>query len=260
MTGGADDLNGALTPNAHAASHQNGGSDEIDVTGLTGAGGGTPTLVGAKAKLSAAQSIPNSGEEPVNWDGTDDWDTDGFHFTSAANLTGTVAKTSGSPNIVGTGTSFTTELTVNQVISIPGTATEIGVVKTITDNTNLVLWRNMANTATGQTAARRNEYMAIPLGKDGYYDIHGALGFASASNQLRYARINANRSGTDEMIGIGGTSPGASSASYAQVYGKTLLAAGDYVWLNALQASGTNPLALNTGLGTCWFELEFRYA
>jgi hypothetical protein len=31
---------GGGTPDAHAASHENGGSDEIDVTGLTGAGGG----------------------------------------------------------------------------------------------------------------------------------------------------------------------------------------------------------------------------
>ncbi len=81
---------------------------------------------------------------------------DDAHFTSAAALTGTVAKTASSAAVVGTGTLFTTELTVGQVISIPGTSAEKAVVTAIADNTHLTLSVAMAHTATGQTATRVN--------------------------------------------------------------------------------------------------------
>jgi hypothetical protein len=148
------------------------------------------------------------------------WDSHAFHFTSAANLTGTVAKAAASPNIVGTGTSFTTELTVNQVIAIPGTATEIGVVKTITDNTNLVLWQNMVNTATGQTAARRNDVVAIPTGKGGYYDLKSSTWTSAA------ARLEVWVNGA-LIHGRGSTST--ASGNYAAAVSLLSLAAGNYI-------------------------------
>jgi len=69
-------------------------------------------------------------------------DSDGYHFRGAANLRGSVGcahYTTGTQVITGAATSFTTELTVNQVISIPGTATEIGTVDAIVDNTHLTI-------------------------------------------------------------------------------------------------------------------------
>lgn len=253
---------------AQANTHQSPDTDSavgslhhtIGITATTAAAGNhthtAATLIGARVDLSGAQSIANSGEVIITWD-AEDYDTNAFHFTSNANLTGTVAKTNGSAAIVGTGTAFTTELTVNQVISIPGGATEIGVVKTITDNTHLDLWRNLANTSSGQTGQRRNSYMAIPLGRSGYYEIGAALSFGSATNSARYARINAVRSGTEEVVGIGGTSPGATTTSFAQARGRVNLSEGDYVWVAGLQASTTNPLALTTTQGFCWFELMY---
>lgn len=127
---------------------------------LTGNGAATAPFwqspPGTRVRISADQSITTSGvAQVVNWD-TEDLDVDTQHFTSVANLTGTLAKTSASAAVVGTGTSFTTELTVGQVFDLPGTAVETRVVTAITDNTHLTVNATYANTASGQTATRRN--------------------------------------------------------------------------------------------------------
>jgi hypothetical protein len=200
------------------------------------AGGGssfTPTedgvFHGAKAYNSAYVAWADQEARPVDLD-TTEFDTDGYHFTSAANLTGTVAKASGSPNITGSSTLFTSELTVNQVISIPGTATEIGVVQTITDNTHLVLWANMANTASGQTAKRRNEYMAVPAGMAGYYRLDCGTFIGRTMSQDAPFTLGTNAA---SIIGasttgyyaqpndVGGTS---------QTTGIAYLNEGDFIW------------------------------
>lgn len=84
------------------------------------------------------------------------FDTDDMHYTSSANLTGTVAKSASSTTLTGTGTAFLTELSVGQVINVPGTATETRVVTDIASNTSLTVAVAFANSATGQTAARVN--------------------------------------------------------------------------------------------------------
>lgn len=184
---------------------------------------------GCKAYYSTTQAITSTVTTGLIYD-TEEYDTDAFHFTSAANLTGTVAKTSGSANIVGSGTSFTTELSVNQVISIPGTAAEIGVVKIITDNTNLTLWQTMANSASGQTATRKNDYLAIPAGLTGKYSLKaggfwstapttGFMGFTVNGSTIRGHRSNA-------------------SANYMQVTTDAILTAGDYIQVIVNESSG----------------------
>lgn len=69
-------------------------------------------------------------------------------------LTGTVAKTNGSATLTGTGTAFTTELSVGMVISVPGGATERAIVSAIASDTSLTVTANFANTSSGQTASR----------------------------------------------------------------------------------------------------------
>lgn len=60
---------GGGAPAAHAASHENGGSDEIDVTGLTGAGGSGTFPLG----LAAPDKIPGTpGAEDEEFEGTAD--------------------------------------------------------------------------------------------------------------------------------------------------------------------------------------------
>lgn len=67
------------------------------------------------------------------------------------NITGTVAVTQNDPNIVGSGTSFTTELIVGDILKINGRLYEI---LTITDNTNIILTSNYIDaTASGLTAS-----------------------------------------------------------------------------------------------------------
>lgn len=122
--------------------------------------GGTSTGTGTRLRISADQSISNATATLVNWD-TEDSDADNQHFTSSANLTGTVSKTTGSQTLTGSGTAFTTELSIGQVISVPGTATEKRVVVAIASATSLTVNSPYANTASGQTAARVNSAVAF---------------------------------------------------------------------------------------------------
>lgn len=121
---------------------------------------------------------------------TDDENPVSQHFTSAAALTGTVAKVASSAAVVGTGTAFTTELTVGQMISIPGTAAETFVVTAIADNTHLTLSANAANSATGQTATRLNNGFACR--KAGRYRMVFSAGLTAVSSGTRTLDILIN--------------------------------------------------------------------
>lgn len=178
----ADALSGAAAPDA----------GNVFAT-MADVGGGTPGFVGCTAYHSTTESFLTTATRAALLD-SDEIDTDNYHYTSAANLTGTVAKTATSPNIVGTGTSFTTELGINQVIVIPGTAAEIGVVKAITDNTHLELWQTMANSASGQTATRQNQYAAVPAGKAGKHGVAGSS-FINGYSGTATSNIAVSRNG-----------------------------------------------------------------
>jgi hypothetical protein len=75
---------------AHATSHENGGSDEINATGLTGAGGGAPTAVGCRIKRTTDQTIASATLTAVAFNAADDDDTDAFHDPSSSNTRATV--------------------------------------------------------------------------------------------------------------------------------------------------------------------------
>jgi hypothetical protein len=132
----------------------------VRVYGLPAATGGASTGTGTRLRISANQSITTATVTPVNWD-TEDSDADNQHYTSAANLTGTATKAAGSQAVVGVSTLFTTELSVGQVIMIPGTANEKAVVTAITDATHLTVAKPFVNAASGQTVARVNAAVAI---------------------------------------------------------------------------------------------------
>lgn len=206
-------------------------------------------FIGCAAYMSTAQTVSAGVEFSATFD-SESFDTNTFHFTSAANLTGTVSKTASSVSIVGSSTSFTTELTVNQVISIPGTAAEIGVVRTITDNTHLDLWQTMANTASGQTATRKNEYMAIPAGYAGYYRVRAKIYLPSTPGSS-YAFIRKN------ATGINGSEDDNSATSQSlkpEAY--INCSAGDYLDIRAFRSSGTTTGAA-TAPGSNLFEIEY---
>lgn len=100
-----------------------------------------------------------------------EFDTTGaMHRTSSANLTGTVSKTNGSTTVTGSSTLFTSELSVGQVITIPGGgATDRLVVASIASNTSLTVMTAPTHTASGQTAARDNTCIVFGAGDAGYY-------------------------------------------------------------------------------------------
>lgn len=140
-------------------------------------------IVGVDITIGATNSkVPfatTTDENPVNQ-----------HFESAANLTGTVSKVASSAAVVGVGTAFTTELTVGQLISIPGTAAETFAVTVITDNTHLTLSAVAANSASGQTAARLNN--GLVCRKAGRYAGIFSAGFTAVSSGTRTLEVLVN--------------------------------------------------------------------
>jgi hypothetical protein len=78
-----------------------------------------------------------------NWSAAGTW--------AAISRTGTIAYTNGSTAVVGTGTSFTTELAVGSIIITTGTGAITRTVASITDNTHLTLTTNANSTQTGKT-------------------------------------------------------------------------------------------------------------
>ncbi len=131
--------------------------------------GGVPNYVGFHAYNSATQTVLGNVDNNIGFD-SERTDTNAFHFSSAAALTGTVTKTNGSTTVTGSGTAFTTELSINQVFTIPGGGgTDTVVVTAIASNISLTVAVAPLRTASGQTATRVNYAVAIPAGQDGKY-------------------------------------------------------------------------------------------
>lgn len=147
-----------------------------------------------RATHSAAQSITSATPAALAFD-TNRFDSDSQHFTSAANLTGTVAKTAASAALVGTGTLFTSQLSVGQVIDVPGTAVETRVVTSITDDTHLTVAGNYVNTAAGQTAVRNNKLIVARTA--GVYDTWASAEWASNATGVRHLQL--------QKVGLTGT-------------------------------------------------------
>lgn len=217
---------------------------------------GGAAWVGCRIYHNAAQTLADATATALLWN-TSREDTDNFHFESDANLTGTVAKAAASAVITGTGTAFTTELAVNQVVLVPGTATEVFVVKVITDDTHFTAWANAANTASGQTAARSSKYLAIPAGKTGKGRIQIALEYAADADGYRQEGIlisGATWGGFDGRPAIiGGVQETRKSWSTPWFD----VTEGDYIHVLATQTSGGN---LNITRGANYSpELSFEW-
>lgn len=76
-------------------------------------------------------------------------------FGSSSQITGTVSKSAGSATLTGSGTNFTGQLQVGDVIDVPGgTATERRMVTAITSATSLTVNETFAYSASGQACYR----------------------------------------------------------------------------------------------------------
>jgi Collagen triple helix repeat (20 copies) len=158
-----------------------------------------PVIPDVLAVAAGAQTIPSGVETPLLFGATDVDDSDNQHYSSDANLTGTVQKTSSSTAVVGTGTLFTTELSVGQLIIVPGTANEKRVVTAIADNTHLTVNANFANSASGQTAQRCSSGVVIRTA--GVYHCEGnALFQANATGNVRAFELYRQRGATRSVL------------------------------------------------------------
>lgn len=204
-------------------------ADSTQTAGIkwAAASGGTALAVNARLRIGSNQSISTATATAIQWD-TEDSDTDNQHYTSSANLTGTVAKTASSTTLAGTSTAFTTELSVGQVISVPGTANEVRVVTAIASNTSLTVNSAFANSASGQTAARVNSALAFRTA--GFYWVKAGLLGGSATWT---AQIRLNGSTV-----IGEFIPSGNTTS-VQVEAAQSFAQWDYVEVVVTQSSGS---------------------
>lgn len=150
------------------------------------------TVPYAHAYASSAQSIPASAETAVSMD-SEHVDTDNMHFTSAAALAaGTVSKTASSTTLTGSGTSFTTELSVGQMISVPGGTTERRIITAIASDTSLTVNSAFASTASGQILTRRNSPLVCRV-PGTYLGVAGLLfDTVGATAYRRFLRLRLN--------------------------------------------------------------------
>ncbi len=161
----------------------------VDSAGTETEVGAGSYIEGARVYNSGAISVPNTTVTTLTFD-SERYDTDNCHYTSAANLTGTVDKAAGSATLTGSGTAFLSELSVGQVISVPGTAVEKRVVTAVASDTSLTVNSAFANNASGQTAARVNS--ALVCRTPGKYLISGHLEFNANATGDRTAFIRLN--------------------------------------------------------------------
>ncbi len=185
-----------------------------------------------RARGNATQSVNDSTWTTLNLN-VDDLDVGDMHYTSNAALTGTVAKTASSAALVGTGTAFTTELSVGQVFSVPGTAVEKRVVTAITDNTHLTVNTAYANSASGQTATRISG--AIVFRTAGFYTVDGGVTWASNATGLRYCRLLLNDATVLKTINVAAVNGDTTDLGIATQY---TVSQWDFLELQGYQTSG----------------------
>lgn len=150
----------------------------IRVYGEPAASGGASVGTGTRLRISANQSTTTGTATLINWD-VEDNDADNQHYESATNLSGTVTKTAGSQTVTGSGTAFTTELSIGQVISVTGTATEKRAVIAIASATSLTVNSAFVNTQAGATATRINS--AVVFRQPGFYTLETNIYSAALS-------------------------------------------------------------------------------
>lgn len=212
----------------------------------------------ARAKQANAQTLTTGATTALLFD-AEDYDSSSLHFLSAAALTGTVTTTSGSPTMTGSGTLFTSELSVNQVIQVNSNSlaqgtTELYAVLAIASDTSLTLARNATASRAGVSATRRNTAMAIPATKGGLYAVGGQVTIdqnATGSRRL-YIYVNGATLIASESISNIGGSTGQLPA--VNVNTQWEFAAGDVVELYCFHDGSAN---LNTRIALTAFWLAY---
>lgn len=257
LTVGTDKLLGRDTAGTGAIEEITIGSGlSLNGSGTLSASGSGATEGGVGLYKGTNHALSTSGEGLIILD-TEEHDTNTYHFTSDAALTGTVAKAASSATITGSGTSFTTELSVGQVITIPGTAIEVCAVSAITNNTSLTCTANMANTASGQTATRRSGYVVVPSGKAGKYTLTMNGRFSANTRPYLIVRKNTGvmLSGTILLFSLGIWDSTSSIGTIAGGATTLTLAVNDILEFAGISQSGGACNLLTTG-PLVWFSAD----
>lgn len=189
-------------------------------------------------------ACPTGADVAVPFDIEDYKSTPAMHdnASGAVALAGTVAKTSGSLNIVGTGTSFTSDL-LGRWITVPGGANETRIVVSITDATHLsVIGTAFANTASGQTATIDNRCKAFAPAT-GVYAVSAGCRWPQNATGSRELWIRGNGAAQTNYASYQNT--GASRPTFTAVGGTWKMTAGEYVELMISQFSGSTLTADN---------------
>lgn len=187
---------------------------------------------------TANQSINNGVDTIIDFE-ADEEDSSGLHATTSGSLTGTVSKTSGQNTLSGSGTSFTTELVVGQLIEVPGGATERRIVTAINSNTSLTVSSNWSNTASGQTATRRNS--ALVAREAGLYMYMAYIKFAFSATGIRSISAIKNTTGSSassSLINLTQEATEATDGNGVVVSQVVRLAQWDWIEMQAWQDSG----------------------
>jgi len=141
-----------------------------------------------KATLSADQAIPTAIATAL-LPTTEAYDNNTLHYTQTTAITGTVTKTASSATLTGSGTLFTSELAVGQVISVPGTTVEYRVVTAIASATSLTVATGFVNSGSGQTATRYAGALVVRTA--GIYTLMGSVLWSASTAGYLQVRKNA---------------------------------------------------------------------
>lgn len=201
------------------------------------------SMMGGRVAAHAVVSVAGVAiaSHATNWqvpnmNGTDLEDTDNTHFSSASNITGTVARTSGSATITGTGTAFLTELSPHQLLLIAGT---LHTVVEIASDTSMTVTPVPSGTSSGLAAQRRSDGISIKYPGPYVNSANGAFP-PNASGTIRGARLMLLSGGTVTQLAI--DTSGKLHASIVASWNlsvRRVLKKYDIIYLELIQDSGS---------------------
>lgn len=182
-----------------------------------------------------------------------------YSETLGSNLTGTIATTASSTTLTGTGTSFTTELVVGDVIKLSGISSTF-VVQAIASNTSLTVTSAPSSSTTGNTFAKyASQYGTLCLSMTDPTGDHKGIAkagpwsclFPTRSDLLRY-------SPTSFTTGSGTLTMTAASGNVTTSVANAGIAVGD--WIHApgqtARAAGQAPMQVIKVNSTTSFQVR----
>lgn len=198
---------------------------------------------GAGARHTATQSIGTAASTPLIFN-TEDFDTGGYHYIDSLNITGTVSTTSGANGLTGSGTLFTTELNVGQLVRLNASSTHDYVIIAIASDTSATLNRVAAATLSAVNAQRRAG--AFVARAAGLYQVMAWCEFPASATGVREIELRINGVA---KAGLGPTPGSGTRVSRLSIAFQPTLAQWDFVEVWVYQDSGGALILNNSTTG-----------